>query len=283
MSRAAKKGGSALLGSAGTVAKVTGGAAGSAGTLAKKTTAAAAASAGFDIGAFSTLGKKGDSLGDVSSTLAKKGDSLGDVGSTAAKKGDSLDTAGDAAKKAEKAKAGKAAEAASDVNAKKLEKAGVLKKGGKFCSENPLLCAAPFVLGAGLYIDKKLKDANEAARVCAGVCLPTNWDEYEQGNMDVSELEYTTVASIQDVDNEFSEADVPDPQPLCTANIPACGEYCVDKCKDLNKYSGPGAGIVAAGSNFVSDLLAPLGDAGPWIIGGIVCLIVLMIVMSTMK
>tara|TARA_R110002074_G_scaffold316514_2_gene486949 strand:+ start:81 stop:932 length:852 start_codon:yes stop_codon:yes gene_type:complete len=270
------------LGALGGLADVAG-SAGSAGKSAKKASNAAAAASGFNPSSFSSISKKTGSLTDVGSTAAKKTDGLTGVGSTAAKKGDSLDTAGDAAKKAEKATAGKAAEAASDVNAKSMEKAGLLKKGSKFCAENPLICAAPFVLGAGLYIDKKLKDASDAARVCAGVCLPTNWDEYEQGDMDASELMYTTVADIQANDNEFSDADVPDPQPLCTANIPGCGEYCVDKCKDLNKYSGPGAGIIDGAKGVIGDLLAPLGDAKWWIIGGIVGLVVLMIVMSIMK
>jgi hypothetical protein len=67
------------------------------------------------------------------------------------------------------------------------------------------------------------------------VCLPENWDDYEYGDLDKSELKYRVL--------EGEDAN-PD-QPLCTAAIDDCGTFCSDKCEDLHEYNIPGSNAAA--------------------------------------
>lgn len=97
------------------------------------------------------------------------------------------------------------------------------------------LIAAGLVVGGGLYLEKKFKDADEDIKNCINVCLPENWDDYEYGDLDKSELKYRVL--------EGEDAN-PD-QPLCTEAKDDCGEFCGNKCEDLHEYELPGSNAAA--------------------------------------
>jgi len=54
--------------------------------------------------------------------------------------------------------------------------------------------------GAGLiaYLDDKFEDEEEDFKNCMAGCVPHNWDEYEQGGVNASELTYSTPETLAD-------------------------------------------------------------------------------------
>ena len=131
---------------------------------------------------------------------------------------------------------------ASTRAAKKFAKSGAkaaksgAKKAAKAASRNAgKLITAGLVVGGGLYLEDKFEDAEEDIKNCIKVWLPENWDDYEYGDLDKSELKYRVL--------EGEDAN-PD-QPLCTAAKDDCGEYCSDKCEDLHEYELPGSNTAA--------------------------------------
>lgn len=131
---------------------------------------------------------------------------------------------------------------ASSKVAKKFAKSGAkaaksgAKKAAKAASRNAgKLITAGLVVGGGLYLEDKFEDAEEDIKNCMKVCLPENWDDYEYGDLDKSELKYRVL--------EGEDAN-PD-QPLCTEAKDDCGEYCSDKCEDLHEYELPGSKTAA--------------------------------------
>jgi hypothetical protein len=154
-------------------------------------------------------GAAGDAAGDLASATAKQIDSAADLGRANART--IAQRTGDAVA----AGAKRTAKAAAD-NAGKLITAGL-------------------VVGGGLYLENKFKEADEDIKNCINVCLPENWDDYEYGDLDKSELKYRVL--------EGEDAN-PD-QPLCTEAIDDCGEYCGNKCEDLHEYELPGSNAAA--------------------------------------
>lgn len=117
----------------------------------------------------------------------------------------------------------------------KAAKSGA-KKAAKAASRNAgKLITAGLVVGGGLYLEDKFEDAEEDIKNCMKVCLPENWDDYEYGDLDKSELKYRVL--------EGEDAN-PD-QPLCTEAKDDCGAFCSDKCEDLHEYNIPGSNTAA--------------------------------------
>ena len=132
-------------------------------------------------------------------------------------------------------------DAAADVgraNARTIAKrtgdavAAGAKRTAKAAADNAgKLITAGLVVGGGLYLENKFKEADEDIKNCINVCLPENWDDYEYGDLDKSELKYRVL--------EGEDANAA--QPLCTEAIDDCGEYCGNKCEDLHEYELPGS------------------------------------------
>ena len=172
---------------------------------------------------FSKFAKAGSGASGGAASLAK----------TAAKK------AGDAAALAKKG-ASKAANVAADLGTK-----------SKSLSKNAKKALAGGAAAGGLlYLDKKYKDAGEDIKDCMKLCLPTNWDEHDSGTLDASKLQYKVL-----------EEEIED-QPMCTAEIPECGEYCGEKCEEIHDYDLPG-------QNLAEDAANDLGDAAGGVTKGL--------------
>ena len=165
-----------------------------------------------------------------------------------------LDNAGDAARGA-----GRADDAADATRgARRADDAGDAGKAQKssFLRENAgTLLAGGLVAGGVLYLDDKYKQEKEAVKDCMKVCLPDNWDDHAYGDLEKSELKY----------KELSEVGT-DEQPLCTAEIEDCGEYCGDKCKEIHDFDAPGSDLA---EGLAGDLGEGLGGVFKSIFGGL--------------
>lgn len=82
-------------------------------------------------------------------------------------------------------------------------------------------------VGLALYINKKYDDAEEDFKNCMAGCLPQNWDEYDQGSLEKSDLKYSTLETL----NESGIKPI-DNQPYCTEKIDDCDSYCDGKCEE---------------------------------------------------
>ena len=91
--------------------------------------------------------------------------------------------------------------------------------------------AGGVVAGGLVYIDRKYKQASEDIKDCMKVCLPTNWDDFDYGTLDKSELQYKVLDNNED-------------QPVCSESTQDCGEYCGDKCEEIHDYDAPGVNLV---------------------------------------
>jgi hypothetical protein len=110
------------------------------------------------------------------------------------------------------------------------------KRTAKAAADNAgKLITAGLVVGGGLYLENKFKKADKDTKNCINVCLPENWDDYEYGDLDKSDLKYRVL--------EGEDANAA--QPLCTATMDDCGEYCGPKCEDLHEYDIPGSKTAA--------------------------------------
>lgn len=176
---------------------------------------------------FSKFAKAGSKVSGGAADLAK----------SAAKK------AGDAAGLAKKG-ASKVANAAADLGTK-----------SKSLSKNAKKALAGGAAAGGLlYLDKKYKDAGEDIKDCMKLCLPTNWDEHDSGTLDASKLQYKVL-----------EEEIED-QPLCTAEISDCGEYCGEKCEEIHDYDLPGQNLAKNAANDVGDVA---GGVAKGLFGGL--------------
>jgi hypothetical protein len=101
--------------------------------------------------------------------------------------------------------------------------------------------AGGVVAGGLVYIDRKYKQASEDIKDCMKVCLPTNWDDFEYGTLDKSELQYKTLD-----DNEG--------QPVCSESMQDCGKFCGDKCEEIHEYDAPGVNLVKGSANTAGDV-----------------------------
>lgn len=142
-----------------------------------------------------------------------------------------------AAKKAAKKGAASAAASAKRAAKKGAATAAIAaKKAARAASKNAgKLITAGLVVGGGLYLENKFKKADKDTKNCINVCLPENWDDYEYGDLDKSDLKYRVL--------EGEDANAA--QPLCTATMDDCGEYCGPKCEDLHEYDIPGSKTAA--------------------------------------
>lgn len=82
-------------------------------------------------------------------------------------------------------------------------------------------------VGLALYINKKYEDSEETFKNCMAGCLPENWDEYDQGSLEKSDLKYSTLETL-----EANGITPIDNQPYCTEKIDDCDSYCDGKCEE---------------------------------------------------
>jgi len=164
-------------------------------------------------------------------------------------------------------KAGKKAKQAGGKAVQSAKEAG--EKAAKFAKDNPEMlkkaakygAAAAVVGGGAMYMNKKLKDKNEAVKGCVQVCLPDGYDEVVYGGKPTSSLKYRTLDSVK-----AKGADVDADQPFCTAGVENCGDFCTAKCEDANPLEVPGGELIKAGAGAVGGALK--GATG-FVAGGI--------------
>src|SRR5210317_968249 len=126
----------------------------------------------------------------------------------------------------------------------KIAKSPVGKKALKYGA------AAAVVGGGAMYMNKKLKDKNEAVQGCVKVCLPEGYDEVVYGGKPKSSLTYRTIESVK-----AKGVDIDADQPFCSADVPECGDFCTSKCEELNPLDVPGGELVKAGASAVGGAL----------------------------
>lgn len=183
---------------------------------------------------------------------AKSADEAAAVARGAAKNADELAVA--AAKSADEAAAAAGA-GAKGSRGTALKAAALLAGGGA-------------IAGGVLYVDQKLKEADEKIKDCMKVCLPDNWDEYYYDEaFDKSKLAYKTLED-------------PGDQPVCKENMDDCGEYCEDKCTELHEYKAPGTTLLDRGVDAfkaINPFQALFGDMGglAWIPSAILIVIII--------
>ena len=158
-----------------------------------------------------------------------------------------LDGAGDAAQ------ASKAADGAGDA-----AKASKAADGG---GDAMTIMGAGALVGMALYIDNKYAEAEEEYKDCMAGCLPHNWDEYENGSLQKSDLNYSTLSSLQD----YGVTPIAN-QPYCSKNIDNCGDYCNKKCDEETDVDIPG---MSGFEGLTKDLSAGLGGIIGNIFGGL--------------
>jgi|TARA_B110000211_G_scaffold63631_2_gene72922 hypothetical protein len=117
------------------------------------------------------------------------------------------------------------------------------------------LIAGGIVLGGGIYLNKKYKDAEEDIKNCIGVCLPDNWDEHAYGSLEKSELKYRPLTYT---DGNGEEITVDENQPLCSNVMDDCEKYCSDQCEELHDYDAPGIDLAKGAGDDAGDLFEDL-------------------------
>jgi hypothetical protein len=86
------------------------------------------------------------------------------------------------------------------------------------------------------WIDKKFEKAEEEYKNCMAGCLPHNWDEYDSGTLDKSNLKYSTVETLKEHGLEPIGN-----QPYCKKTIKDCGKFCDEKCEKETEVDLPGS------------------------------------------
>lgn len=162
-----------------------------------------------------------------------------------------------------------AAASAGDAAAKAARDAAVKNSRNTALKATALLATGGVVAGGLLYVDDKLKDADEKITSCVKVCLPDNWDDYYYSTtFDKSKLTYKTLEDAGD-------------QPVCKEAIDDCGKYCEEKCTELHEYAAPGTTLLGRGVDAIKntfDALNPFSGMGGF--GGIfsvICVIIVLI------
>lgn len=117
------------------------------------------------------------------------------------------------------------------------------------------LIAGGLVLGGGIYLNNKYKDAEEDIKNCIGVCLPDNWDEHAYGSLEKSELNYRPLTYT---DENGEEITVDENQPLCSSVMDNCEKYCSDQCEELHDYDAPGIDLAKGAGDDAADLAGDL-------------------------
>jgi len=90
--------------------------------------------------------------------------------------------------------------------------------------------------GAGLlmWIDKKFEKEKEDYKNCMSGCLPHNWDEYDYGDLQKSDLQYSTPETLEQYQITPIEG-----QPYCRATIEDCEGYCDERCEEESEARIP--------------------------------------------
>jgi hypothetical protein len=114
--------------------------------------------------------------------------------------------------------------------------------------------------GAGLlmWIDKKFEDREEEYKNCMAGCLPHNWDEYEYGNLEKSDLQYSTPETLE----EYQITPI-DGQPYCKAEMDDCSEFCDQRCEEESEdvripFIDPLRDVTREGAEGLGDILNAL-------------------------
>lgn len=115
--------------------------------------------------------------------------------------------------------------------------------------------------GALFWVDQKFKDASEKFKDCMAGCVPENWDEYDSGSLEKSDLKYSNLESLTARDMEPIEN-----QPYCTEKIDNCGIYCKQKCDAESEVDLPGSDLFGGGGKFVGGLF---GDTFSGLLDGL--------------
>lgn len=112
-------------------------------------------------------------------------------------------------------------------------------------------------IGAGVgllaYLDKKFEDEEEDFKNCMAACVPHNWDQYEQGGIQASELEYSTEETLKDY-----QITPIDNQPYCVSPNKKCEEYCQPKCDEETKSDLPFSSVPERAAEEAGGLLKSL-------------------------
>jgi hypothetical protein len=112
-------------------------------------------------------------------------------------------------------------------------------------------------IGAGVgllaYLDKKFEDEEEDFKNCMAACVPHNWDQYEQGGIQASELEYSTEETLKDY-----QITPIDNQPYCVSPNKDCEEYCQPKCDEETKSDLPFSSVPERAAEEAGGLLKAL-------------------------
>lgn len=211
-----------------------------------------------------------DAAADAAAKSAKAAADAAKPGASAAVKA----AAAAAAKSADELAA--AAAAAAKNSDELTAVAGAAAKGsrGTALRATALLAGGGAIAGGVLYVDQKLKEADENIQDCMKVCLPDNWDEYYYDKaFDRSKLAYKAL-------------DDPGDQPVCKENMDDCGEYCEDKCTELHEYKAPGTTLLDRGADAASNAFKAInpfqglfGDMGglAWIPCAVLIVVILIV------
>jgi hypothetical protein len=110
------------------------------------------------------------------------------------------------------------------------------------------------------YLDKKFDDEEEDYKNCMAACLPHNWDDYQYGNLEKSDLVYSTPDSIK----EYQIEPIPN-QPYCREGM-ECESYCGSKCKEESKADIP---LLDVPGNLLGTAASGAGEAAGGLFGGL--------------
>ena len=154
-------------------------------------------------------------------------------------------------------KIGDSLDAASATKLKKaLADSGNLSLSAKMFPDGATVRTA-LAIGAGVgllaYLDKKFEDEEEDFKNCMAACVPHNWDQYEQGGIQASELEYSTEETLEDY-----QITPIDNQPYCVSPNKKCEEYCQPKCDEETKSDLPFSSVPERAAEEAGGLLKAL-------------------------
>ena len=239
------------------------------------------------------FGKMGGKFGKMGRKLGRAGGSSRKMSAAAArlKKLRGLRKTGAATRKAKQAarlrklqrlrklrKAKKAARAAAKKAKKGLGKGAKLaKKGGKkglklakkggskvkkFASKHKRFlkyAALAGAIGGGtMFLDKKYKERDKRVKECASVCLPKNWDAFDQKKIKSTELQFKTLDEVK------AAGAVPD-QPVCTKEMGQgkCESHCIEGCEKITELDlGPVGNVAKKAVGSAANVAGKAAKAG---------------------
>lgn len=154
-------------------------------------------------------------------------------------------------------KIGDSLDASSATKLKKaLADSGNLSLSAKMFPDGATVRTA-LAIGAGVgllaYLDDKFEGEEEDFKNCMAACVPHNWDQYEQGGIQASELEYSTEETLEDY-----QITPIDNQPYCVSPNKDCEEYCQPKCDEETKSDLPFSSVPERAAEEAGGLLKSL-------------------------